>query len=111
MLFESRLIFSATFLLFIVCMSPSSPATDDSPASIDGLFFASNLIDSGIDASEIFIAYCPERVLPGRIMLELVQNDRVIGGINAVSTKVVADFYRNFVQGEILKTEAKTDEM
>ena len=69
------------------------------------------LAKQGVNIDEIYIAYCPERVLPGRIMLELVQNDRVIGGINAVSTKVVADFYRNFVRGEILETEAKTAEM
>jgi len=66
---------------------------------------------NGVNISAIFIAYCPERVLPGKIMSELVRNDRVIGGINEVSTRVVADFYRNFVQGEILETEAQTAEM
>jgi len=65
----------------------------------------------GVDVDNIHIAYCPERVLPGKIMLELVQNDRVIGGINEESTKVVADFYRNFVNGEILETQAATAEM
>ena len=69
------------------------------------------LAKQGVNVDEIYIAYCPERVLPGKIMLELVQNDRVIGGINEVSTKVVAEFYRNFVKGEILETEAKTAEM
>ena len=69
------------------------------------------LAKQGVNVDEISIAYCPERVLPGKIMLELVKNDRVIGGINEVSTHVVADFYRNFVQGEILETEAKTAEM
>ena len=69
------------------------------------------LAEQGVNVDEIYIAYCPERVLPGNIMLELVQNDRVIGGINEESTQVVADFYRNFIQGKILKTEAKTAEM
>jgi UDP-N-acetyl-D-mannosaminuronic acid dehydrogenase len=66
---------------------------------------------SGVDTSAIFIAYCPERVLPGKIMTELVDNARVIGGVNSQSTKVVADFYRTFVNGEILEAEAKTAEM
>lgn len=69
------------------------------------------LVKQGVNVDEIYIAYCPERVLPGKIMLELVENDRIIGGINEVSTKIVADFYRDFVQGEILETEAKTAEM
>ena len=66
---------------------------------------------NGVNISAIFIAYCPERVLPGKIMSELVDNARVIGGINSQSTEVVAAFYRTFVNGEILETEAKTAEM
>ena len=66
---------------------------------------------NGVDTSAIFIAYCPERVLPGKIMSELVDNARVIGGINSQSAQVVAAFYRTFVNGEILATEAKTAEM
>ncbi len=65
----------------------------------------------GVNTSEIFIAYCPERVLPGKIMTELVGNARVVGGINSRSTEVVASFYKTFVNGEILETEAKTAEM
>ena len=66
---------------------------------------------NGVDTSAIFVAYCPERVLPGKIMTELVDNARVIGGVNSQSTKVVAAFYRTFVNGEILEAEAKTAEM
>lgn len=66
---------------------------------------------NGVDSSKVYIAYCPERVLPGRIMSELVDNARVIGGIDSISTKVVASFYRSFVSGEILETDAKTAEM
>jgi len=66
---------------------------------------------NGVDTSAIFIAYCPERVLPGKIMTELVDNARIIGGVNSQSTKVVAAFYRTFVDGEILEAEAKTAEM
>lgn len=64
-----------------------------------------------IDTSKIYIAHCPERVLPGHIMRELVENDRIVGGTTEAATKITADFYRNFVQGEVLQTDAKTAEM
>lgn len=60
---------------------------------------------------DVFVAHCPERVLPGRILIELVENDRVVGGINEPSTKVAVDFYEEFVRGEVLATTAKTAEM
>ena len=69
------------------------------------------LTAESINIDEIHIAYCPERVLPGKIMTELVQIDRVIGGVNIESTVAVAEFYRNFVRGEILETEARIAEM
>ena len=46
---------------------------------------------------QLYIAYCPERVLPGNVMYELVHNDRVIGGVNEVSTQKAINFYSNFV--------------
>ena len=69
------------------------------------------LFGSGVDTSKISIAYCPERVLPGKIMTELVKNDRVVGGLTPEATKLVADFYRTFVHGEVLETDSKTAEM
>ncbi len=60
---------------------------------------------------DIYIAHCPERVLPGRILIELVQNDRIVGGINEKSTEVAMDFYRSFVSGEVLGANAKTAEL
>ncbi len=60
---------------------------------------------------EIFIAYCPERVLPGNVMHELVHNDRVIGGINEESTSKALAFYENYVKGELHPTNARTAEM
>lgn len=60
---------------------------------------------------DIFVAHCPERVLPGRILSELVENDRVIGGINELSTEVASEFYSEFVRGEVLRTDASTAEM
>jgi len=60
---------------------------------------------------EIHIAYCPERVLPGNVMHELVHNDRVIGGVDKASTQKAIDFYRAFVKGELHATNARTAEM
>jgi UDP-N-acetyl-D-mannosaminuronic acid dehydrogenase len=59
----------------------------------------------------IFIAYCPERVLPGNILYELKHNDRAIGGINKISTQKAIDFYKYFVVGTLHPTNAKTAEM
>ncbi|MCJ8010472.1 UDP-N-acetyl-D-mannosamine dehydrogenase [Paenibacillus sp. KQZ6P-2] len=61
--------------------------------------------------NRIYISYCPERVLPGQIMHELVENDRIIGGIDEASTRWTADFYKHFVKGAILETNARTAEM
>lgn len=69
------------------------------------------LREAGIDTSDLYIAYCPERVLPGHVMRELIENDRVVGGLNAESTRQVATFYRTFVKGEVLETDARTAEM
>lgn len=60
---------------------------------------------------KIYIAYCPERVLPGNVIYELVHNDRVIGGINPESTDKAIEFYSQFVQGTLHKTNCKTAEM
>lgn len=59
----------------------------------------------------LHIAYCPERVLPGNVMHELVYNDRVIGGVNNVSTQKAIDFYKQFVKGELHPTNSRTAEM
>ncbi|BDD05968.1 UDP-N-acetyl-D-mannosamine dehydrogenase [Aureibacter tunicatorum] len=60
---------------------------------------------------KISIAYCPERVLPGNVMYELVHNDRVIGGIDDTSTQKAVEFYKQFVKGELHQTNARTAEM
>ena len=60
---------------------------------------------------KIYIAYCPERVLPGNVIYELVHNDRVIGGMNDESTEKAIEFYKQFVTGELHKTNCKTAEM
>lgn len=76
-----------------------------------------DVVAEGLKASnlrigeDVFVAHCPERVLPGRILSELVENDRVIGGINELSTDAASDFYGEFVRGEVLRTDAPTAEM
>jgi len=60
---------------------------------------------------KISVAYCPERVLPGNVLHELVHNDRVIGGIDEGSTAKAIEFYRLFVEGELHATNARTAEM
>lgn len=60
---------------------------------------------------KLYVAYCPERVLPGNVMYELVHNDRVIGGIDEESTNKAAAFYKKYVKGELHKTNARTAEM
>ena len=70
------------------------------------------LKENGVDTSRIYIAHCPERVLPGKIMKELVQNDRIVGGLSKEAAEKTAEFYKTFfVEGEILQTDAKTAEM
>lgn len=63
------------------------------------------------DAADVNVAHCPERVLPGHVVRELVQNDRVIGGISATCSKRSVELYKIFVEGECIITNARTAEM
>jgi UDP-N-acetyl-D-mannosaminuronic acid dehydrogenase len=88
----------------IVILESTSPVgTTDKVAEV--------LAEKGVDISKVHIAHCPERVLPGQIMRELVENDRIVGGINEEATDVTVNFYKTFVSGKVLKTDAKTAEM
>ncbi len=88
----------------IVILESTSPVgTTDKVAEV--------LQAQGVDISKVHVAHCPERVLPGQIMRELVENDRIVGGINEEATQETADFYKTFVSGKILQTDAKTAEM
>jgi len=66
---------------------------------------------SGLNSDQLHIAYCPERVLPGRILQELISNDRVIGGLTPAATAAGQSFYASFCQGELLATSARTAEL
>jgi UDP-N-acetyl-D-mannosaminuronic acid dehydrogenase len=65
----------------------------------------------GTTESLLYVAHCPERVLPGRILKELVHNDRVIGGVDRTSAEMAKELYASFVEGEIFLTDATTAEM
>jgi UDP-N-acetyl-D-mannosaminuronic acid dehydrogenase len=60
---------------------------------------------------DVFVAHCPERVLPGRIMIEIVTNDRVVGGLTSECAERAAEVYRIFCQGAIVVTDADSAEM
>ena len=60
---------------------------------------------------DLYLAHCPERVLPGKIIYELVHNDRIIGGITPECSKKASEVYGQFVEGELMLTEAKTAEL
>jgi UDP-N-acetyl-D-mannosaminuronic acid dehydrogenase len=66
---------------------------------------------NGSNDNDIHVAYCPERVLPGHVVRELVQNDRIIGGLTQKCSERAIEVYRIFVEGELLVTDAPTAEM
>lgn len=70
------------------------------------------LEESGLKAgSDFYLGHSPERVIPGKILYELVNNNRIAGGIDAVSAGKIANLYKSFVQGEIYETDARTAEL
>lgn len=90
----------------LVILESTSPV-----GTTDGVV-AKILKEAGLDVDkEVFVAHCPERVLPGRILVELVENDRIVGGVNEVSTQQAVAFYKTFVRGEVFSTDSRTAEM
>ncbi len=90
----------------LVILESTSPVgtTDEVVAKI--------LREDGHDTEKgIYVAHCPERVLPGRILIELVENDRIVGGVNPLATEKAIEFYNTFVRGEVLATDSRTAEM
>ena len=63
------------------------------------------------EAADILVAHCPERVLPGKVLQELISNDRIIGGMNQLSSTAASNLYKTFVQGACIETNARTAEM
>ncbi len=90
----------------LVILESTSPVgtTDEVVAKI--------LAESGHNVGEdVYVAHCPERVLPGRILTELIENDRIVGGVCDKSTEKAVEFYHSFVRGEVLATNARTAEL
>jgi UDP-N-acetyl-D-mannosaminuronic acid dehydrogenase len=88
----------------VLLESTSPPRTTERVAEIVAT-------ESGLAPGTFHVAHAPERVLPGRILREVVENDRIVGGINDASTEIAARFYEKFVSGRILETTARTAEM
>ena len=63
------------------------------------------------EQADIMIAHCPERVLPGKVLQELISNDRIVGGMTEISSTASCDLYKVFVKGECITTNARTAEM
>lgn len=63
------------------------------------------------EAADVNVAYCPERVLPGQVMVELIKNDRVIGGMSPVCSARASELYKIFLEGECVVTNSRTAEM
>lgn len=72
---------------------------------------ADTVAKRGVDTGKVFFAHCPERVIPGRALIELVGNDRIIGGMTREATAAVKALYATFVKGELLETDSRTAEM
>lgn len=90
----------------VVVLESTSP-----PGTVENLLVPI-LEKSGLKAgAQLLVAHSPERVLPGKILIELVENNRIVGGINQESSEAVRDLYRTFVKGEIFLTDATTAEM
>ncbi|WEX75011.1 UDP-N-acetyl-D-mannosamine dehydrogenase [Sinorhizobium numidicum] len=96
----------------VVLESTSPPGTTERVSGwIGALRPDIRMPHDGDSSSDIFVAHCPERVLPGRTMIEIVTNDRVVGGLTQQCAEKAASIYRLFAQGEILLTDAASAEM
>lgn len=90
----------------LVILESTSP-----PHTTDKIVVPLALPEGLVPGENIFVAHCPERVLPGRILLEAVQNDRVVGGVTAACAQRARDFYLTFVNGNVLATSAVAAEI
>ncbi len=125
--------------VFMICVP--TPLTDDKKAGLEAVWAATRAIaphvrpgnivilestsppttterveqilleESGLTLGEVHVAHAPERVLPGQILREVIENDRIVGGTNDAATAAAADFYEKFVSGRVLQTTARTAEM
>ncbi len=87
----------------VILESTSPPGTTEMVADIVAR-------STQLDPGSVHFAHAPERVLPGKILREVVENDRIIGGLNEISTEACASFYATFVAGKLHLTNARTAE-
>ena len=85
----------------LIILESTSP-----PNTTENIVVRNAIPDDLTVGENVFVAHCPERVLPGRILLEVVQNDRVVGGVTANCTENAKAFYESFVNGAVLGTNA-----
>lgn len=90
----------------LVILESTSP-----PHTTDKIVVPLAVSEGMVPGENIFVAHCPERVLPGRILLEAVQNDRVVGGVTPACAQRAKEFYETFVQGHVLATSAVAAEI
>ncbi len=81
------------------------------PGTTNGIFRETLEGNGCIAGRDFLLAHCPERVLPGNLLAELIGNDRIIGGIDEASTKAAVDVYLTFVRGALIETDATTAEL
>ncbi|MGO1978693.1 UDP-N-acetyl-D-mannosamine dehydrogenase [Brachybacterium tyrofermentans] len=94
----------------IVLESTSPPGTTEHMAEVV-LAERPDLTQDPMHRNSVYFAHAPERVLPGRIMIEMVDNDRIIGGTTPVASEMTRELYSSFCRGELLLTDARTAEM
>jgi len=92
----------------IILESTSPEGTTEKIADIISQHRPDLILDNTLN---VHIAHCPERVLPGQILKEIVENDRIVGGITPEATRRAADFYRSFVRGAVISTTSRTAEL
>lgn len=93
----------------IILESTSPPGATETMAA--RILDARPDLDQSTERDRLYFVHCPERVLPGRVMIELVTNDRIIGGTTTRAAERAKSLYETFCQGELLITDAKTAEM
>jgi UDP-N-acetyl-D-mannosaminuronic acid dehydrogenase len=97
----------------LVILESTSPVgtTENMTALLEGLRPDLTFPLKHPEASDVMVAYCPERILPGHTLRELVDNSRTVGGLDKVSGHRAAEFYRIFCMGEIVETNSRTAEL
>ncbi|MFO1021000.1 MAG: UDP-N-acetyl-D-mannosamine dehydrogenase [Planctomycetales bacterium] len=90
----------------LIILESTSP-----PGTTEKVVIPNAIPEGFVVGRDVFVAHCPERVLPGRILIEAVENDRIVGGVTPTCTEKTYRFYQSFVKGEICRTNAVAAEL